>query len=100
MGSIPAEVAWEQIGVLISQTFEYQFDQSNALLQQMNMEECLRTSLEIHLSRINPVVGVNEFLYINKNVDLSNILKEQPLEILKAVLRIFTVSDRWASRNP
>ena len=107
MGDVPPEVAWEHILGLVFQAFEYQCDASYALLHEMNMNEDLRTMLAIHdqedlilyLSRMNPVEGVNEFVYINENVAFGNILSHQPLEVLKGVLRIFTESNRWASRK-
>lgn len=49
------------------------------------------------LTRLNPKRGINDFHYINQDfpLNLEKIRLVPPLKALKAVLRMFTISDRW-----
>ena len=40
-------------------------------------------------------MGVENFEYLNKKVDLSDLLKAKPLDVLEEVLKMVTQSDKW-----
>jgi hypothetical protein len=47
------------------------------------------------LANLNPARMINELVYINPTFSLNSVMSVPPLEVLKAVLRIYTVSDRF-----
>src|SRR5579872_5425639 len=91
----PAAVA-EQVKVLVQQAFEYQPDESQQLIEKYNLP-IDETNLTEVLELFNPVKLVNELQYANPELSLKDLMKEPPLQVLEAVVKFLTTSDRYAS---
>lgn len=103
LGGVCPERAWEELKTLVQQAIDTQYDQAEKLIKTMNREPDLEhidfTVLCELLDRMNPIEGVNDFHYINGTFNLQKVLSIEPIEVLKGVIRILTVSDRWAARH-
>jgi hypothetical protein len=95
LGSVPPEVAWEQIHTLVFQAFEYQPGEAQKLMDEYQPPFRDQMSLDLALQHVDPVVGLNNFQYLNKKVDLRDVMKSKPLDVLEEVLRMITLSDKW-----
>jgi len=42
-------------------------------------------------------VGINNFQYLNEKVNLKDVMKSKPLDVLEEVLKMVTISDKWQS---
>ncbi len=49
------------------------------------------------LQNLNPAVGVNNFLEVNVDpkLNLKDLMKSQPVDVLEKVLFMVTFSDKW-----
>jgi hypothetical protein len=93
LGEISAEVAWLQVGGLVFQWTEAHRNEARKLcgpidsrMDQWKMDEILR--------RINPVVGINQLHFSTPDLNLQDIPHQDPVEVLKALIRLLTISSR------
>jgi hypothetical protein len=94
LGKVSPQLAWVQVEDQVGQAIEEHYEESEQLRLEYNLPIDLTNLTEI-LAETNPVRGVSELQYINQNLDLKNIPKQKPLEVLKAVLRMLTESDHY-----
>jgi hypothetical protein len=90
------QAAWEQVKVLVQQALEYQPNESQQIADRLNLPIDTTNLTEV-LELMNPVKGINEFHYINPKMDLRNLMKQDPVKVFEGVVRILTVSDRYAA---
>jgi hypothetical protein len=71
--------AWEQIQTLVFQAFEYQPDEAQKLMEKYQPPFLDQMSLDLVLEHLDPVVGLNNFEYLNKKIRLREVMKSKPL---------------------
>jgi hypothetical protein len=99
LGQVSPELAWEQLQTLVQQAIADEYEGSESLRLRFNLPVDLTNLTEL-LAIMNPVCGMNEFHYINPRIPLRNLMSVNPLRALEAVLRIYTVSDRYQAPPP
>ena len=103
LGPLSPQGAWSIAQDKVEQALEDQREQAQSLADKLDLRLAL-DSLPLWMSQLDPVAGINNLHYINHskehNLNLRELQKVPPLEVLEAVIRILTVSDRWASRMP
>jgi hypothetical protein len=95
LGSVPPQVAWSLIHTLVFQAFEYSPDEAQKLWDQYQPSFHDQMGLDLALQNLNPVVGINNFQYLNEKVNLKEVMKAKPLDVLEEVLKMVTISDKW-----
>ncbi len=99
LDGLPPQAAWSLIQTLVYQAFEVYADEAQKLMEE-HQPEYDQDSLGLMLQNLNPVVGINNFQYVNQNqINLKDLLKAQPLKILELVLEMVTTSDKWLTRG-
>jgi hypothetical protein len=96
LGSLKAPVVAEHLRLLANQAMEYQEDEAQKLLDQYNLPIDLTDLTEV-LETFDPNKLVNEFHWMNPQVDLQNLLKQPPLQIFEDLVKMLTKSDRYNS---
>jgi hypothetical protein len=99
LGKVTPKLAWEQVQALVAQCLEEYYQAAEELRQRMNYPVDLRNLQEV-LGITDPVRGINNLVYANPDLDLKNLPDQPPLEVLQAVLKMLTSSDRWNSLKP
>ena len=96
LGSVPPQVAWSEIQTQVYQALAKEQEEADELMDkyQSPLDE---TGLNLRLQNLDPIVGMNNFQYIQKGINLNAIMKAKPLEVLEQVLRMVTLSDKWQS---
>jgi hypothetical protein len=88
-------VLWSRIQELVFQAFDLQPDEAEKLLDKYQPPYHDQEDLSLALQHLDPKVGVENFEYLNKKVDLNNVMKAKPLDVLEEVLKMVTQSDKW-----
>ena len=96
LGKVSPELAWERVQDLVQQAIEMDYDQSQKLVEKYDLPIDL-PNLKECLALMNPIQGCNHLHYINPELKLKDLMSQSPLKILEAVIRIYTVSDRYQS---
>lgn len=91
---VSPELAWSQVESMVLQANDQQYDEAEKLRLEMNYPVDL-TDLSEVLAETKPERGIEELLYANPEFSLENIPKQKPLSVLKAVLTMLTMSDRY-----
>lgn len=91
---VSPELAWSQIEALVQQAIEYKYEAAEKLRLEANYPVDL-TDLSEVLAETKPSRGIEELQYANSQFSLENIPKQNPLEVLQAVLKMLTQSDRY-----
>lgn len=99
LGKHSPELVWLQVRTMIQQAIDLQFRESDKMRRKAELPIDLPNLTEI-LAIMNPVKGVNQLLYANPKLNLQRITKTPPLEVLRAILNMMTVSDRYQSLTP
>lgn len=94
LGNVSPELAWEQIRTQVENAIENQEQESQQAAQKNGLPTDL-TDLVENLGVINPARAINLFHYANPKFNLQQIAKQKPLDVLKAVLKMETQSDRF-----
>jgi hypothetical protein len=95
LGNVPPRVAWSLIQALVFQAFEYQPDEAQELWGKYQPSFRDEMSLDLALQHLDPVVGINNFQYLNEKVNLKDVMRSKPLDVLEEVLKMVTISDKW-----
>ena len=96
LGKVSPSLVWEQVKALVYQAFEVEPDESQQLMEKYQ-PPFDQGGLELALQHLDPEVGVNNLQYIQKGLDLQNLMKSPPLQVLEQVLRMVSLSDKWQS---
>jgi hypothetical protein len=107
LGKVSPELAWLQVEDLVYEVTENYCNETKELADEMNWEMQMHMDLEDLrglLAEMNPVLGINEFHWINpefslRDIPVKDIPKEKALAALLGVLRIFLLSDHWLAPN-
>ena len=94
-GNVSPRVAWSLIQTLLFQAFEYEPDEAQELWRKYQPSFRDEMSLDLALQHLDPVVGINNFQYLNEKVNLKDVMKSKPLDVLAEVLKMVTISDKW-----
>ena len=96
-GLAPALV-WQQIQGLVFQAFDQYPDQAQKLMDDYQPEYD-EESLGLMLQNLNPAVGINNFQAVNLDptLNLKDLMKSQPVDVLEKVLFMVTFSNKWLS---
>lgn len=100
------QTAWFLIVDKATSALELDPQKSQQLVEQMNLLDQPDDPMELHdledlrevIVGMEPVKGINLFHYANPEISLPSLQEAKPLEILKAVVKIFQ-SDRWAMQQ-
>lgn len=96
LGNLSPQAAWEQVKALVDQAWDQYQDEAQRVAENYNLPVDF-PNLQEWLELMNPVKGVNELHYINPELSLENLPKQDPVKVFEAVVRIMTVSDRYLS---
>lgn len=99
LGSLSPKLAWEQVQTMVAQCLEEYYRASADLLEQQNLPIDLRNLQEV-LGVTDPVRGINNLHYANPDLPLQELPNLPPLDVLKAVSKMLTSSDRWNNLRP
>src|ERR1017187_323194 len=93
----PAAV-WSLLESLVSQAFENYPDEAEKLLQKYDTG-LSEEKVSLILQHLDPVVGFNNLVAVNSSpkLDLKNLLKTNPPDVLEKVLFMVTLSSKWQS---
>src|ERR1019366_2211143 len=97
LGSVPPQVAWSLIQALVFQAFDTQPHEAQELWDKYQPPCRDEMSLDLALQHLDPVVGINNFQYLNEKVNLKDVMKSKPLDVLEEVLRMVSLSSKWHS---
>jgi len=97
LGNVPPQVAWSLIQALVFQAFDTQPDEAQELWDKYQPPCRDEMSLDLALQHLDPVVGINNFQYLNEKVNLKDAMKSKPLDVLEEVLRMVSLSSKWHS---
>lgn len=89
-------LVWQQIQGLVFQAFDQYPDQAQKLMDDYQPEYD-RERLGLTLRNLNPAVGVNNFQAVNVDpkLNLKDLMKSSPVDVLEKVLFMVTFSDKW-----
>jgi hypothetical protein len=99
LGKVSPELAWRQVQDKVVHLLEEDYREAVQELEAADYPVDLRSLVEV-LAVGNPVRAVNNLHYANPNLNLQNLEKQNPLKVLRAVLKMLTSSDRWAAMKP
>lgn len=88
-------VIWNQLQNLVFQAFDRQPKEAEELMNKYQPPYHDQEDLSLALQHLDPKVGLENFEYLNKKVDLKNVMKAKPLDVLEEVLKMITQSDKW-----
>jgi hypothetical protein len=94
----PPWLAWQNIQTQTWRAFEETPEEAQELWDKYQPDQRLipdSMELDLLLQNLPPDIGLNNFQYLNKTVDLKDVLKAKPLDVLEGVLRMVTISDKW-----
>ena len=99
------EIAWQGLLHLTIGAIDESYPEANEIATALGLGLCLDDNIDLEdmcvmLSELNPIEGINQFNYINPESDLSDVWRKMtPLEALKGMVRIATLSDRPIPRD-
>lgn len=99
IGKLSPELVWEQVKIMVQQAIQQYPQESEALRLKANFPVDLVNLMEV-LGVMNPIRGVNQLHYANENLPLTKIPKLPLTEVLQAVLKFLTDSDRYQALEP
>lgn len=107
LGKLSPQDAWTLIVDKATTALELDPEKCEELAQELNLLDQPDDPLKIQdlsdlqevIVGLDPVAGINHFHYMNPELNLQTIPDEPPLKVLRAVMLIFSQSDRWASTH-
>jgi hypothetical protein len=99
LGTVSPELAWLQVGGLVMQFVERYPDLANAMARKMDLDMNFEELDEL-LQLIDPVAGINQLHYIQSDINLREVDHQDPVLVLKGVIRMLTISDRMNRPSP
>jgi hypothetical protein len=98
LGDLSPLLVWSQVGNLVAHTFEAYPDEANKLLDKYQ-PPVNQGWLYVALQHLDPVVGINGLVEINddRKVNLKDLMKSNPPDVLEKVLFMVTLSRKWLS---
>jgi hypothetical protein len=100
LGNVPPAAAWLELQDQVAGAFCDHPEEADVLLVKYEaMYQCPYDleGLLAMMGNLNPVVGINNFQYLNEKVNLKDVMKSKPLDVLEQVLKMLTISDKWQS---
>lgn len=96
-GKVKPALAWQYVQDQVYQAFEAYPEEAQKLMEKYQ-PPVDQEGLDLVLQHLDPVVGINNFQYVNqRQVDLKEVLKAQPVKVLELVLEMITTSSKWQS---
>lgn len=96
LGSVSPALAWLQVRTLVSQAIETDLRRAEDLRETANYPVDLVNLLAV-LGAFSPVRGVNLLHESNPTLNLQDLMKQNPLAVLNAILKTLTTNDRHNS---
>lgn len=96
LGPLKASLAAEDLRSLANQAMEHYTKEAQEIADNYNLPIDLTNLTEV-LELFDPNKLVNEFHWMNPEISLQNLPKQNALKVFEALVKMLTVSDRYNS---